>query len=90
MLLRWTPEAAANLEEIYSYLVEHYPQFADLTITQLYEGIKSLAQFPSRGRPGSEAGVRELVFVRLPYFVAYRVKEETIEILHVRHTARQR
>ena len=47
MRLRWTPEAAANLEDIYSYLGEHYPQFADSTITTRYEGIESLTQFPA-------------------------------------------
>ena len=90
MLLRWTPGAAADLEEIYAYLTEHYPQFAESTITKLYEGIKSLTQFPGRGRTGREAGTRELLFVRLPYLVAYRIKQETLEILYVRHMARLR
>jgi toxin ParE1/3/4 len=39
---------------------------------------------------GREGGTRELVFTRLPYIVAYRVKEQDIEVLHIYHAAQQR
>jgi plasmid stabilization system protein ParE len=31
-----------------------------------------------------------LVFTRLPYIVAYRVKEQTVEVLHIFHSAQNR
>ena len=45
---------------------------------------------PHRGRVGREEGTRELVFTSLPYVAAYRVKEQTIEILHIYHGAQDR
>ena len=90
MRIRWTPAAAADLDEIHAYLVEHHPQLAQSTILKLYNGIRSLKDSPHRGRPGREEGTRELLFGRLPYVAAYRVKQQTIEVLHIHHTARQR
>lgn len=43
--------------------------------------IRSLKQSPNRGRKGREEETRELLHPRLPYIVAYRVKEAVIEIL---------
>jgi len=90
MRIRWTPTAAADLEHIKDYLSEHNPQFAQSTVLDLYETIRSLKASPHRGRVGREEGTRELVFTRLPYIVAYRIKEQTVEILHIFHDARDR
>jgi toxin ParE1/3/4 len=90
MRVRWTPAAAENLEHINNYLAEHHPQFAQSTVLELYEAIRSLKTSPWRGRPGREDGTRELVLPRLPYIVAYRIKEESIEILHIYHGAQKR
>ncbi|HKN76818.1 MAG TPA: type II toxin-antitoxin system RelE/ParE family toxin [Candidatus Acidoferrum sp.] len=90
MRIRWTPTAAADLEHIKDYLSEHNPQFAQSTVLDLYETIRSLKASPHRGRVGREEGTRELVFTRLPYIVAYRIKEQTVEILHIFHGARDR
>ncbi len=90
MRIRWTLAAAEDLEHIKEYLTEHYPQFAQSTILEIYETIRSLRTAPRRGRMGREEGTRELVFTRLPYIVAYRVKEESVEILHIYHGAQNR
>lgn len=88
MRLRWTPAAASDLEEISNYLQDRHPQYWRPTILKLYEGIRSLKQFPNRGRSGREEGTRELVFSPLPYVAVYRVKEQTIEVLRIYHGAR--
>ena len=73
--IRWTRGAAEDLEHIKDYLTEHHPQFAQSTVFKLYETIRSLKTSPRRGRLGREEGTRELVLSRLPYIVAYRIKE---------------
>lgn len=88
--LRWTPAAAEDLEHIKEYLTEHYPQFAQPTIVELYESIRALKTSPHLGRVGREEGTRELVLTRLPYIVAYRLKGQAIEILHIFHGAQNR
>jgi plasmid stabilization system protein ParE len=35
-------------------------------------------------------GTQELLHGRLPYIIVYRVREETIEILHIWHPAQDR
>jgi toxin ParE1/3/4 len=90
MRIRWTLAAAADLEHIKDYLSEHYPHLAQSTVLELYETIRSLKASPQRGRMGREGGTRELVLTRLPYIVAYRIKEEDIEVLHIYHAAQWR
>ena len=88
--IRWTHAAAEDLEHIKDYLTEHSPQLAQSTILELYETIRSLKTSPRRGRPGREEGTRELVLSSLPYIVAYRVKEQAVEVLHIFHGAQNR
>jgi toxin ParE1/3/4 len=90
MRLRWTPAAAADLEHIRDYLTEHHPQFAQTTVVELYESIRSLKTSPRLGRIGREEGTRELVLTRLPHIVAYRIKGQNIEVLHIFHAAQDR
>jgi toxin ParE1/3/4 len=89
MKVRWTPAAAADLQEISDYLDAHMPNFSRSTVVALCEAIDSLLSSPNRGRVGREPGTRELVLTRIPYIVAYRFRDETIEVLHLHHTARQ-
>lgn len=88
MRVRWTPAAAADLEEISNYLKDKHPSYRQPTILKLYEGIRSLKEFPNRGRQGREEGTRELVFSPLPYIVAYRIKGQDVEVLRIFHAAR--
>jgi toxin ParE1/3/4 len=48
-----------------------------------------LAEFPRVGRSGRIPGTRELVVLRTPYFLVYRIDEPLVEILRVVHGARQ-
>lgn len=87
---RWTPAAAEDLEHIKEFLTEHHAQFAQSTIIELYETIRSLKTSPRLGRRGREEGTRELVLTRFPYIVAYRIKEQAIEVLHIFYAAQNR
>ncbi len=89
MRIRWTPAAAEDLENIKCYLTEHYPHLARSTVLELYETIRSLKTLPNRGRLGHKEGTRELIFTRLPFMAVYRVKHDTVEILHIRHSAQR-
>jgi toxin ParE1/3/4 len=90
MRVRWTLAAADDLQQIHEYLKEHHPTLAPSTVIALREAIRSLKKFPSRGRPGAVDGTRELLHERLPYIVAYRVKEDAVEILHIWHPSQER
>jgi toxin ParE1/3/4 len=90
MRIRWTPAAAADLEHISEYLKRRQPQYRQATVRKLHGVVHSLKQWPDRGRPGSEDGTRELVFVPLPYVIVYRVSEQSVEVLRIYHTAQDR
>jgi toxin ParE1/3/4 len=90
MRLRWTPAAAADLENINEYLKVGHPHYRQPTVRKLYAAIRSLKESPHRGRLGREDGTRELLFPPLPYVAVYRVKEQIIEILRIHHTAQDR
>lgn len=90
MRIRWTPAAADDLQHIYDYLIEHEPRLARPTVLALREAVFSPRKLPHRGRPGAVEGTRELLHDRLPYIVAYRVKEDTVEVLHIWHPSQER
>jgi addiction module RelE/StbE family toxin len=90
MRIRWTPAAAADLQNIGDYLKEHHPHYRQPTMRKLYESIRALKQWPNRGRPGREEGTREILFQPLPYVAVYRVTEPTIEVLRIYHGAQDR
>lgn len=90
MRIRWTPAAAADLQQISDYLKEHHPNYRQKTMRMLYETIRSLKDSPHRGRPGRAAGTREVLFLPMPYIAVYRVREQSIEILRIWHSAQNR
>jgi addiction module RelE/StbE family toxin len=89
MQLRWTEEAADDLERIADYVLEHAPDRAPELITHLYDAPTALLTFPNRGRPGKREGTRELVLTPLPYVVVYTVRDDVVFVVRILHGARQ-
>jgi plasmid stabilization system protein ParE len=52
MELRWTREAASDLDRIADYLFGHTPDHAERLVRALYDAPGTLLTFPNRGRPG--------------------------------------
>lgn len=90
MRIRWTPAAAADLQNIGDYLRKYHPRLRQPTLRKLYESVRSLKDSPYRGKSGLEEGSRELHFPPMPYVAVYRVRVQTIEVLRVYHTAQNR
>ena len=89
MRIRWTPAAAGDLEEIHNYLTKHHPDWARPTLINSH-GCPFPEAISQPGANGREEETRELLHPRLPYIVAYRVREAAIEILHIWHASRER
>ncbi len=85
MTVRWSPEAAADLEAIVEYIRKQNPSAAERVAHTIYNGVASLAKFPKQGRPGRTKDTRELVFSPLPFVAVYRVGGEAVEIARVLH-----
>lgn len=90
MRLRWSPQAASDLERIAAYLDERSPSTSERVIRALYDATETLTHFPRRGRPGGVAGTRELVVSSLGYLIIYEVQAEMVRILRIVHGSQER
>ena len=87
MEVRWSPEAADDLERIVIRVRQDNPRGARQLADTIYQRCADLRLFPNRGRRGRVAGTRELVLAPLPFIVVYRVKAEAVEIVRIYHGA---
>jgi toxin ParE1/3/4 len=89
MQLRWTSEAADDLERIADYLLVQTPDRATELVRTVYAAPSALLSFPNRGRPGKMEGTRELVLARLPYIVVYKVIGDVVFVVRILHGAQK-
>ena len=89
MELRWTVEAAADLEHITDYLFQNAPERAAELVRRVYHAPAALLTFPYRGRAGKKEGTRELVLSSLPYIVVYQITGEVIHVVRILHGAQK-
>jgi addiction module RelE/StbE family toxin len=84
--IRWTTDAANQLEGIVKHIQEDNPDAARKTARAILDRIENLEVFPNLGRPGEDVeGTRELVCP--PYVIVYRLKDDVAEILYIWHGA---
>jgi toxin ParE1/3/4 len=91
MQIRWSPNAAADLEDIVEYIALDNPIVAQRVARTIYERITALETHPHRGKPGRMKGTRELPLPPLPFIVIYPVLEhaDAVEIVNVTHGAQR-
>ena len=89
MRVRWLRRALRNLDEEAEYIARDDPPAAARVVEHIASSVKLLGTHPASGRLGRVPGTRELVVTGTPYIVAYRVRDETVEILRVFHAARK-
>ena len=86
----WAKPANLDLDDIAEYIGQDNPAAAIRVVLELIERTEStLIKQPTTGRAGRLLGTRELVIGNLPYIIAYRVRENDLEILRVLHTSRR-
>jgi toxin ParE1/3/4 len=81
----WLRAAIIQIDQIAAYVRLFDPAAADRLAQRLLALGDSLADFPLRGRSASN-GTREMLIVR-PYILRYRVIEDRVLILGIRHGA---
>jgi plasmid stabilization system protein ParE len=89
MRLRWTFQAAEDLEAIKKFIERDSPTYARQVAEELYAAAVGIAVFPDMGRvvpERSEAQIREVQ--RPPYRIIYRRTAALIEVLTIHHSAR--
>ena len=87
--VRWTPQAADDLDAIAEFIARDSPHFASLFVADILQTVERLFDFPESGRIGPEIGNRSIREVILgSYRIIYRRHSEAVEILTVYHGAR--
>ena len=89
MQIRWSPDAADDLQHIFEYILVENPTGARSVGRSIYDRLSVLENFPYSGRIGRVDGTRELPLPPLPFIVVYRVLEsdDAVEIVNVIHGA---
>lgn len=87
MRLEWLPLALRDFDQIIDYIAEDNPGAAIEQGDEIENQVAGLLDHRRRGRPGRVKGTRELVVVRTPYIVAYRVTKKAIQVLRILHGA---
>jgi plasmid stabilization system protein ParE len=88
MIVSYSRRAKSDLEDILRYLSERSPVGARNVSRSSAAAIEVLADNPEIGVKTRRPGVRVWLAVGYPYKVSYRVRDEAVEILHIRHAAR--
>ncbi|HLP48433.1 MAG TPA: type II toxin-antitoxin system RelE/ParE family toxin [Candidatus Kapabacteria bacterium] len=90
MRIRWTKAASQDLDNIEEYIREYNPKAAIKQVLRVIDAVETkLSNSPGMGKPGRIAETREFYVTGSPYIVAFRINENTMEILRVIHGARQ-
>lgn len=87
MQIRWTERASNHLSKIEAYISKDNPIAAIDTVLNIIQVVELLADQPAMGRPGRVINTKELIISGTPYIVPYRIKNKSVEILSVFHTA---
>jgi plasmid stabilization system protein ParE len=88
--LRLSQLARADLRGIARKIkMDNGAAVADRITGRIVSAMKQLERFPESGRPGREAGTRELGVAGLPFIIVYRLQPALIAVDRVIHGARQ-
>ncbi len=86
--LQWRPLAVYDLMQILDFIAEDSPLRAKIFVDELRTKASPLKNHPFLGRKGCVAGTRELIIHR-HYILIYQVAGQYIDIVRVKHTARE-
>lgn len=91
MTIYWTNEALTDVAEIREYLLNTNPERAEQLVESFFDRVQQASNFPKMGRlyrQGELPQVRELLVSN--YRITYYVGLGQLDVMTVRHQARQR
>jgi plasmid stabilization system protein ParE len=92
MALIWLPEAQADIQRLFDFLIDVNPIAAGKAVRLIRDGVNRLREHPRLGRPMDDSLRRELFlpFVGGAYILRYRLEGDTVVIIRVWHGREQR
>lgn len=89
MIVRYRAQALADIAEIHGYLHERSPSGALNVLRAIYAGVQLIGEWPLGSPRTTDPGIRVKLVTRYRYRIFYRVTEDEVLILHIRHTSRR-
>jgi toxin ParE1/3/4 len=91
MKLVYSRRALADLDEIANYYsINVSPALARSVEERLIQAIERIRSMPEAApRVSQRSHIRAIAVVRYPFRIFYRLRDDNIDILHVRHTSRR-
>jgi toxin ParE1/3/4 len=86
--LRYTRRAAAELDQVLSYIEGRSSKGAYHVKARIQAVIDLIAAYPQSGQLTSTLGLRRVVVHPFPYLIIYAVTDDEVVIHRVRHAAR--
>lgn len=83
--VEWLELALDDLDSAAEYIAIENPQAAERIAERIWQSGESLSDHPEIGRKGRIEGSREWVISHTPYLIAYRVRNNQIEIMRILH-----
>jgi len=90
MEVRWTPQAADDLQAIHDFIARDSPRYARAEVERILAALDQLEVFPDSGRIVPEyhrQDIRELV--EPPYRLVYRRQPESVIVLMIFRASRK-
>lgn len=89
MRIRFSPRSRDDLVDILEYIDRHSATGAKSVRAAIARSLRLIGQVPLIGADAGD-GIRCVPVPRYPYLVYYQVDEGGVDVLHVRHAARER
>jgi toxin ParE1/3/4 len=89
MRVRYTARAFADREAIFEYLDRRNPHTARDVKAYIHKRVMELGELSRRSPLVPGLDMHALWLGRYPYIVYYRVGQDEVSIIHIRHAARQ-
>ena len=87
--VKWTNNALQELEDIANYISKDSLKYADILVSQIFEMVSHLQEFPKIGRKVPEyndPNLREIIYKN--YRIIYLIKETQLEVISIIHGSR--
>jgi len=88
MKVRYSAQARDDLNNIFQYLQKRSLSGARNVARAIYASVRFLVERPFASQETDKQGVRVKVVRRYSFKIFYTISDDTIEIIHIRHTAR--
>jgi toxin ParE1/3/4 len=87
--VRFSPRAAADIDDIIRYIEERSPAGARSVAQGIHTAVQFIGERPEAAERTDNPQVRVKLVRRYPYRIFYTIADDAIIILHVRHTSRR-